>query len=139
MNKKAFKAWVSKLGGTVVAEVDLNSNNVWGFGGFSGTRTQFDIDGVVVFLDAGKLCYRHMPPDNEIHVHIGSLYNKPFILELFMKLFSEGARNHDEFVQRFKLSLCKDSKPSEDQTVSSSSSTPTRSSRKTRGKARRPS
>lgn len=138
MNKKAFKAWVSKLGGTVVAEVDLNSNNAWGFGGFSGTRTQFDLDGVVVFLDAGHLCYRHMPPDNEIHVHIGSLYNKPFTLELFMKLFSEGARNHDEFVQRFKLSLCDDKKPSQDQTVSASSSTPTRSSRKTRAKAPRP-
>lgn len=138
MTPKAFKAKVIELGGTIDKPKDYNTNNSWGFGGMCGTRTRFVLDGVVGFLDVGQLCYRHLAPEKEQHVHIGSPDNKPFTLDLFMRLFSEGARSHEEFVQRWKPS-CNDKKSSTALTASVSNSTPIRSSRKTRGKARQPS
>ena len=99
MTIKAFKAKIEELGGAIEVEEPYNTNNSWGFGGMVGTRIIAILDGVKLFFDHGQLCYRHLDPEHEDHVHVEAPDNKPFATSLFFKLYEQGARLHTDYVR----------------------------------------
>lgn len=98
MTIKAFKAKIQDLGGTVVSDAPYNTNNAWGFGGMLGRRVTATLGGLALLFDYGQLCYRHMTPEHEDHVHVADIY-KPFTAEYFFKLWTRGARTAEDLLK----------------------------------------